>query len=219
MMRTCSVTAALWFVLAGVGTAGPPQGEPGQAPAALTGLEKKLARGIVEKALTTRGLINPRERAFLLGAVDVGAKPADRVYYTEYELLPADKDRADRLALLTVYRYREDTTIFATVDLNTEKPVKVETVAHRATRLAEEEAAAAKKLALADPQVKKALAPVGGKAEIGTLHPYVPASDTDPGRGRRLVRLSFRVGDDYLAAPRVTVDLTARTVTVEQVKP
>lgn len=219
MNRAAFITAVLWLTCTSITAPGAPEGEPGQAPAALSGLEKKLARGIAEKALTAQGLINPRERAFLLGAVDVGVRPADRVYYTEFELLPSDKDRSDRLALLTVYRYREDTTIFTTVDLNTEKLVKVEAVAHRATRLAEEEAAAVKKLALAAPQVKKALEPFGGKAEIGTLYPYVPASAMAAGHGHRLVRLTFRVGADYLASPRVTVDLTTQAVKVEEVKP
>lgn len=118
-----------------------------------------------------------------------------------------------RRILVTHYQIAGDLTILTTVNLAKNAAESVETIAHLPTPLSEEEFKQARELGLAEPKVKEAL---GKDIEKITVEPLVlrTMAKNDPIFGHRVVRLLFRIDKNYLSKPIVTVDLTARKVTV-----
>ncbi len=135
-----------------------------------------------------------------------------RTYFTHAELL-RDKSSAVRRAVVVHYRYAGDQTITAVVDLAAQRVLDVRVEAHGSAALSEEEFHQARELALADPNVARAL---GGNRDRVTIEPLLlRAPEGDPLYGHRVVRLLFRIERDYLSAPIVHVDLTERRVIIE----
>jgi Cu2+-containing amine oxidase len=167
----------------------------------LTARENVSAKSISEKALAERKMT-----------------PA---YFVKAEVLRdkavEGKETAERLVLVTHYRIEGDLTILTRVNLTKNEAEAVETIPHLPTALSEEEFKLAREMALADPQVKKAL---GKDIEKVTAEPLVlrTMAKDDPIFGHRVVRLLFRVDKNYLSQPEVSVDLTARKVIVERPK-
>lgn len=128
-----------------------------------------------------------------------------------------DAEAADsnaRFAVVTHYRYDGDLAIRSTVDLVRRAVVRTDSAAHRPTPLAPEELEQARRLALENAAVRRAL---GARADQVTVEALVlrTSSPRDPIFGHRVVRLLFRVGADYLREPIVLVDLHTSAVTIE----
>lgn len=112
------------------------------------------------------------------------------------------------------YRYVDDTTITSLIDAETGRVIEQTEAQHVAVPLSSEELADARTLALADRRVVEA---VGGAADRLVVEPLVVRTSDREDRwfGRRIVRLLFRQGRDYLSEPTVYVDLTSREVMIE----
>jgi hypothetical protein len=114
-------------------------------------------------------------------------------------------------AVVTSYRYFDDITVFSTVDLKTNRVVKVEAAQHLRTPLSESEFDEAKELAREkSAEVKQLYERFGDQ-----LSAYPQFSqftlNNDP-RVHRVVHLTYRVGKRDLSYPRPQVDLTSREV-------
>jgi hypothetical protein len=116
-------------------------------------------------------------------------------------------------AIVTTYRYFDDTTVYATVDLATGQAVDVKTAQHMRTPLSDGEFAAAKALARESSDEVKALYDRFGKRldVYAQFSQYVPDGET---RVHRVVVILYRVDRRDLSAPRPVVDLTTRRVIV-----
>jgi hypothetical protein len=113
------------------------------------------------------------------------------------------------------YRYADDTAIVSLVDVKSGRVRDVEEIPHAPVALTVAELAEARAMALEDRRVARALERFRDGLLVEPL--VVRTSDpADPWFGRRVVRLLFRVGQDYVSDPIVFVDLTRREVIVER---
>jgi len=125
---------------------------------------------------------------------------------------PATPD-APAKAVVTTYRYLDDTTVYTTVDLSTGRAIDVQTAQHMQTALSDGEFEAAKALAREKSDEIKALFERFGKRlqVYAQFSQYTPDGET---RVHRVVHLLYRVDKRDLSAPRPVVDLTTREVIV-----
>jgi len=126
---------------------------------------------------------------------------------------PAAGAEAPTRAVVTTYRYLDDTTVYSTVDLATGRTVDVQSAQHMRTPLSDGEYEAAKALAREQSEEVRALHERFGRR----LEAYAQFSQyTPPGEERvhRVVLILYRVDRRDLSAPRPVVDLTTRAVTV-----
>ena len=116
-------------------------------------------------------------------------------------------------AVVISYRYDDDTTVYATVDLATGRTVDISSAQHMRTPLSDGEFEAAKALARDQVEEVRALqARYTGRIETYCqFSQYVPEGEE---RVHRVVHLLYRVDKRDLSAPRPVVDLTTRTVVV-----
>jgi len=116
------------------------------------------------------------------------------------------------LAVVTSYRYLDDITVFATVDLGTGRVVNVEAAQHLRTALSDEEYEESKAMARERSDEVKALYQRFG--DRISVYPQFSqyAAKGDP-RVHRVVHLTYRVGTRDLSYPRPLIDLTTREVT------
>lgn len=171
------------------------------ADAPLTREERRSAEALAEAALHRRGLRGG------------GRLPrVDADLYRDKEAERAGEET--RKAMVTHYRYDDDTAIVSVLDLIRREVVRVEEIPHLPVPLSEEEFERARELALSDRSVRSAL-PDGGEPPVVEALVVRAESPDDPIFGRRVVRLLFRQGADYLREPAVTVDLTDEQVRVE----
>jgi hypothetical protein len=116
------------------------------------------------------------------------------------------------LAVVTSYRYFDDITVFATVDLGTGRVVGLEAVQHLRTALSDEEFEDARALARQrSDEVKALYAKFGDRITVYPQFSQYTVKD-DP-RVHRVVHLTYRVGTRDLSYPRPFIDLTTRQVT------
>jgi hypothetical protein len=200
-IRRLAVVQALAVCLALGGALQAQDEEQFTRPFQLTAAEKVLAVQLTDQAITGRGLRN-----------------GSALYLVETELIvekPAvEGQQGRRLARITHYRYDGDLAIFTVIDLAAQSTSRMDVVPHQPVPFAHEEYKAATNLALADSRVR---------ALLGDLEPVAKAEGlalrtSNPGDrlyGHRVLRLMFKVEDDYLARPIALVDLTAQTVQVE----
>jgi hypothetical protein len=112
---------------------------------------------------------------------------------------------------VTSYRYLDDTTVIATVDLSTGRVIKAETMQHLRTPLSDAEFEEAKALARGrSEEVKKLYQRFGDQVSVYPQFSQYRVKD-DP-RVHRVVHLAYRVGSQDLSYPRPMVDLTTRQV-------
>ncbi len=201
-------------------------------------LTAAMASFVLSPALVSTGQETPRPRAGLtaiqtkdavriaggslaeIRKKDEATKRSDgdrREYVVAVERL-TDKNlvegaEAPARAVVTTYRYLDDTTVYATVDLTSGRTVDVKTVQHMQTPLSDGEFEAAKALARERSEEIKALADRFGKRlEVyAQFSQYTPDGDD---RVHRVVHLLYRVDKRDLSAPRPVVDLTTREVRV-----
>jgi hypothetical protein len=115
------------------------------------------------------------------------------------------------LAVVTSYRYFDDITVFATVDLGAGRVVEVQAAQHLRTALSEGEYEEAKAMARQRSEpVKELFEKFGDKLSVyPQFSQYTPKGDP---RVHRVVHLTYRVGTKDLSYPRPMVDLTTREV-------
>ncbi len=125
----------------------------------------------------------------------------------------AQAAEAPARAVVTSYRYLDDTTIYATVDLATGRTIDVQAVPHMQTPLSDGEYEAAKALARERSDDVKALyKQFGDRVEVyPQFSQYTPDGET---RIHRVVHLLYRIDKRDLSAPKPVVDLTTRRVIV-----
>ncbi len=116
-------------------------------------------------------------------------------------------------AVVTQYRYADDTTVYSVVDLASGKAVEVKTAQHMRTPLSDGEFRAAQALARDKVEEVRALYErFGDRVEVyPQFSQYAP--DGDP-RVHRVVHILYRIDKRDLSAPRPVVDLTTREVRV-----
>ena len=152
-------------------------------------------------------------------AIRVSDAYKEPIYFNGVELHRVKQEdgesSTERHAVVSHFRYENNTTILTYVNLARERVVEVQSIANIPARLSVEEFEIAKELALTDPNVKRQL---GAARDRIVVEPLVihSASPKDPVFGRRVVRLLFRIGRDYLSKPVVIVDLTDRKVIIEE---
>lgn len=170
-------------------------------PFQLTETEKLLAVQLSDQAITSRELRN-----------------GSPLYLVETELV-VEKPEVDgaagkRLARITHYRYDGDLSIFTMIDLTAHSTRRMDVVSHHPVPFSNEEYEAAAGLALADRRVRSLLG-----ERLTQVQPEGLAMRTsDPADryfGHRVLRIMFKLGDDYLTRPIAVVDLTAQTVVVD----
>lgn len=120
---------------------------------------------------------------------------------------------ANPRAVVTSYRYFDDTTMFATVDLKTGRVVEVQTGQHVPTPLSDGEFLEAVAMAKErSDEVRRLHERFKDQLSVyGQFSQFVVEGDT---RRHRVVHLNYRVGKRDLSYPRPQVDLTTRRVTV-----
>jgi hypothetical protein len=126
---------------------------------------------------------------------------------------PPKDDAASPKAVVTTYRYLDDTTIYSTVDLATGRTVEVSTAQHMPTPLSDGEFEAAKALARERSDEVKALYEKFGK-RIEVYAQFSQYTPKDEERVHRVVLILYRVDKRDLSAPRPMVDLTTRQVSI-----
>ncbi len=121
-------------------------------------------------------------------------------------------------AVVTTYRYSDDTTVYAVVDLATGRAVDVKSAQHMRTPLSDGEYEAAKALARDRVEEVRALYQrFGDRIEVyPQFSQYTPDGEA---RVHRVVHILYRVDKRDLSAPRPVVDLTIREVTVPDPEP
>jgi hypothetical protein len=165
-------------------------GEPAGDVLQLTAAEKKSVIGLAEKEL--------KEREMFVG----------KVYLSKIDVFRDSHDRdSPRKAMVVHYRYADNAALITGVDVARKKVLKVEAVAGFPTPLAPEEINRAVQLAKAHPKVKAFLDANGGRIRVEAYlaHSSVPS---DPAFNHRVANMAFCLGEDYLRAPNVDVDLT-----------
>jgi len=218
-----------------LGTWAPGQGTPSPRPGLSLEQTKQaveIARGaMVELRKKTEGASKPEvdRREYVVGVElmtarePADAKPADGQQAKPEPRPPAEQPEEKArtkgqpkvpgpLAVVTSYRYFDDITVFATIDLGTGRVVGLEAAQHLRTALSDEEYEEAKAMARErSDQVKALYQKFGDKISVYPQFSQYTAKD-DP-RVHRVVHLTYRVGTKDLSYPRPLVDLTSREVT------
>jgi hypothetical protein len=119
------------------------------------------------------------------------------------------------LALVTSYRYDDDTTFFWTVNLGTGQVVRSEAAQHLRTPLSDEEYEEAKALAKEKSDEVKALYQKFGQ-KLGVAPQFSQFAIKGEAKLHRVVHLTYRIGTKELSYPRPRVDLTTRQVTTPE---
>lgn len=168
----------------------------------LTEEEERSAETLAETDLRRRGLR--------------GTGRLQQVEADLYRDKEGEKEGApSRRAMVTHYRYDDDTAIVTFLDLTRQEVIRVEEIPHLPVPLSREEFERARELAFSDEAVRKSLPSGGERPSVEALVVRGESPD-DPIFGHRVVRLLFRDGADYLSEPAVTVDLTNEQVRVEE---
>src|SRR5262249_49103349 len=136
-----------------------------------------------------------------------------RTIFIKVDLLPANQEGiAERLVMVHHYQYHTDVTVFTMIDLTDRQVLSREFHEHYPTALAPTEAERAMHLARADDRLQAVLGAAPTHLEVRPLQYVDPR---EPLFGRRVAHVLLRQDGDYLASPRVLVDLTTETVHLE----
>ncbi len=116
-------------------------------------------------------------------------------------------------AVVTIYRYEDDSTVYSVVDLASGRVVDTQSARHMRTPLSDGEYQFAQNLANEKvAEVRDLRKRYGPRLEVyPQFSQYTPDGED---RVHRVVHLLYRVDKRDLSAPRPVVDLTTQTVTV-----
>lgn len=163
----------------------------------LTAAERQQAVEIAERELTSRSL-----------------RAEGPIYVVDAELLRDKQSDKRRLALITHFRYQGNLAIRTLVDLGDRQVLRVESSEDPQVPLAEAELKTAIDLTLADARVQAALGEDRARVTVEGLR-LLTSDPKDPLYGHRVLRMLFKVGEDYRNTPVAIVDLTTRRVSIE----
>lgn len=167
----------------------------------LTSRERELARELAEREIAARHL-----------------RTDDRIYAVDFELIQPKDEKgersAQRLARVTHYRYDGDVAIVSYVDLGSRRVVQTQTLEHPSVPVSQEEFEIAKRLLLANGEVRRQLGENADRVVPEALLMNFP-DPRDRLYGHRVLRFVFRLGRGYLRQPIAWVDLTTQAVTIE----
>jgi hypothetical protein len=186
----CFWLALLAVLPAGCGRAEGEEEAEAPPPFVLSAGEIRLARDLAEERLDIH--VAPLH-------------PLERTCFIKVDLIP---EPGQRQVMVHHYRYRDDATILTMVDLQRAAVLKVETLLHYPTALSAEEKAHAEGLAGKAPRIQA----LEAKIEVRPLH---VGDVSDPRFGHRLALILLSNRDGLLVTPRVIVDLTTETVSIE----
>jgi hypothetical protein len=156
---------------------------------------------------------DPRE--YVVNVEMLSARPPAKASRGNSDAAKPGDNRADRppLAVVTTYRYFDDTTVFSTIDLATGKVTQVQSARHIHTALSDAEFEDAKTLARTrSDEVGRLYERFGDKLDVYPQFSQFRVKGED--RLHRVVHLNYRVGTRDLSYPRPQVDMTTRQVTV-----
>ena len=116
-------------------------------------------------------------------------------------------------AVVTIYRYEDDSTVYSTVDLASGRVVESQTAQHARTPLSDGEYQSAQELASEQvAEVRELKAKFGPRlTTYAQFSQYTPEGED---RVHRVVHILYRVDKRDLSVPRPVVDLTTQTVKV-----
>ena len=137
-----------------------------------------------------------------------------KTVFIKIDLLPdSQADTAQRLVMVQHYRYHGDETIFTMIDLRTHEVLSRQFHAHYPTGLAASEVEQALHLARTDVRLRTLLE----TAATSTAEDVADSirAPHHPWFGHRMVHVMLRQGGNYLAEPRVLVDLTTENVILD----
>ena len=209
----------LWIALGGAASA-PGQQEVAAPRPGLTADQTKQAIRVAGQALAES---RPKPATPPADAEDKPA-PKRREYVVGVERLvekypakgaqpPAETPPESGRAVVTIYRYEDDSTVYSVVDLASGKVVDSQTTQHARTPLSDGEYQAAQDLATERvAEVRELKAKFGKRlSTYAQFSQFTPEGDE---RVHRVVHILYRVDKRDLSAPRPVVDLTTQTVTV-----
>lgn len=191
---------------------------PAQPPAAATSavMDRRDASGATIAAPTPPLTNDETQRAADIALRELTARNLrldGPLYFIDAELLRDKHNPARRVALVQHYRYAGAVTITSLVDLQEQRVIEQRTERNVPTPLSVEEAEEARRIARADPAVQRILA----SHENVVIEPMLiqTRDPDDPIFGRRVVRLLFRTGRNYISGrEQIQVDLNDRRVIV-----
>ena len=131
---------------------------------------------------------------------------------------PAVAEGESGRAVVTIYRYEDDSTVYSVVDLAGGRVVDTQSARHMRTPLSDGEYQFAQDLAIEKvAEVRDLREKFGPRLEVyPQFSQYTPEGED---RVHRVVHLLYRVDKRDLSAPRPVVDLTTQTVTVPAPEP
>jgi hypothetical protein len=195
-----------------------PQGGDERPRPGLTAQQAKQAIELAKDAMrelrkNTDGATEPSadQREYVVGVELLARKdPQSKVKAGSPKGKAAPKPEALQ-AVVTAYRYFDDITVYATVDLKTGRVVDVQALRHMRTPLSDAEFEEAVAFARArSSEVKKLYERYGDQL---TVYPQFSQYTTkDDPRVHRVVHLTYRVDKHDLSYPRPQIDLTTRQV-------
>ena len=152
----------------------------------------------------------PKRREYVVGVERLVEKTAAKGVNPPAAGAPAGESGR---AVVTIYRYEDDSTVYSVVDLAIGKVVDSQTTQHARTPLSDGEYQAAQDLATERvAEVRELKAKFGKRlTTYAQFSQYTPDGDE---RVHRVVHILYRVDKRDLSAPRPVVDMTTQTVTV-----
>lgn len=150
----------------------------------------------------------PKRREYVVGVERLVAKGA-----LKGDNPPASGAPEAGRAVVTIYRYEDDSTVYSVVDLASGRVVDTQTAQHARTPLSDGEYQYAQDLAAERVAEVRELKAKFGK-RLSTYAQFSQHTPEGDERVHRVVHILYRVDKRDLSAPRPVVDLTAQTVTV-----
>ena len=227
MMNRSKSLAALAAVvgLAGIGAVHPqettgPRPRPGLTAQQTTDAIKLAQGTMVELRKKTQGADRPDadRREYVVGVELLADQPPAAATTKANEnappaAKPAEPPKPARgpTAVVTLYRYFDDITVFSTIDVGTGKVLDVQAAQHLRTPLSDAEFEEAQALARQrTPEVARLYERFGDQVSAYPQFSQFTV-EGDP-RIHRVVHLTYRVGKREISFPRPQVDLTLRAV-------
>jgi Cu2+-containing amine oxidase len=138
---------------------------------------------------------------------------SNRVVVTDVQAVGVDKT-SERLAVVTLYEYENNTTINRLVDLNNGRVVEEDRIQNGGARFTNVEQQYARELLLGDERVRRLIEPLGGTESFNFLLTTTP-DPSNPLFGKRVVNVLISTPEGYLTeVPRISINLTDASVVV-----
>jgi hypothetical protein len=138
---------------------------------------------------------------------------SSRVVVTDVQAVGIDKTN-ERLAVVTLYEYENNTTINRLVDLSNGRVVEEDRIQNGGARFTNVEQQYARELLLRDDRIRQLIAPLQGQETFNFLLTTTP-DPNNPLYGKRVVNVLISTPEGYLTeVPRISINLTDAAVVV-----